>query len=375
MLRANGHRAARASFLLIAGLGLSCAASARDIHVCATCAHTTIQSAVDAAATTGDQIIIATGHYLENVTIAGKSVTLQGSFGGSGLSQVTEVSAAKPGPVFTLGSGVKGDPNMLVAIHNLTVSHGSNIAPAVGGEIFIGGGIYVRAGAYLHLFNSVVTQNFANLGAGIAVISPGAPATTISGCSISDNIASGPRPFGGPGGGIAVSSGSKVSIQQSTIARNQSTDGGGIWADSGSSLTIANTTVTSNTANSYATHVGPAGGNGGGLFAGGDLVISDSIFVYNTTTDEGSGGGIYLSVTDNGPHTITRTTLSHNAATVFGAGIFAGGTAGLTFTLDDSYVIQNLAFAGIWTDKVSLVITNSFVRENVGGDICTAGTC
>jgi hypothetical protein len=58
---------ARVGIILLVGTGMSHIATARDIHVCSTCAHTSIQSAVDDAAATGDVIDIGAGRYAGNV--------------------------------------------------------------------------------------------------------------------------------------------------------------------------------------------------------------------------------------------------------------------------------------------------------------------
>src|SRR5947208_6950484 len=101
-------------FLLISGTGLANVASANTIHVCATCAHTSIQAAVNDALS-GDSIAIAAGRYVENVTIQGKSLTLNGAPTGS-----TTVAGTGRGPVFTLGSGTAGDTPQLITLRWLT---------------------------------------------------------------------------------------------------------------------------------------------------------------------------------------------------------------------------------------------------------------
>src|SRR5256885_1633039 len=128
-------------------------AAANTIHVCSTCAHTLIQAAVNDAAS-GDVIEIAAGRYVENVTIAGKALALTGQSAGS-----TFVYAAGRGPVFTLGSGLPADPALLITIRGVTISHGNHT-----GGTGVGGGVQVRAGAYLHLEKSTVTENTATLG-------------------------------------------------------------------------------------------------------------------------------------------------------------------------------------------------------------------
>jgi hypothetical protein len=368
MLIETTHRA-RMGILLCVATGLSFAANAKTINVCATCQYTKIQSAVNAAAS-GDLISIAAGAYAENITIAGKQLTLSGATGGVG--GITEVSAAGRGPVFTLGSGVSGSPNLLVEIDNLTISHGNHT-----GGTGVGGGIQVRAGSYLHLFNSVVTGNFATSGAGIGVNSPGAPQTTISSCSINNNVANGPRPGGGPGGGILVLTGSSVSIDQSTIANNTSTGGGGVYATAGTSVTITNTTVTGNAAHAFGTRVGSKDGGGGGLETLGDVTISDSFFLSNLADGEFGGGAIYMTLFDSGPHSVTRTVVSHNNSISggVGGGIEAVGNPGLSWTLDQSYVVQNLGYFGVWSQaSLTVVVTDTLVADNANGDeLCTQG--
>ena len=81
LLRATGRFALlAASAVLLAGTFTS-PARAATITVCASgCDYTTIQAAVDAAAT-GDTISVAAGTYTGNVTI-GKAVTLEGAKAG-----------------------------------------------------------------------------------------------------------------------------------------------------------------------------------------------------------------------------------------------------------------------------------------------------
>ncbi len=119
--------------LLIAGGGWCGTAGAGTIQVCATCSHKTIQSAVNAAVD-NDTINIAAGIYTENVTIAGKAVALNGA--GGVTNGGTLVAAAGRGPVFTLGSGVTGDPNKVVVMSGMIISGGNH-----NGGTGVGGGI------------------------------------------------------------------------------------------------------------------------------------------------------------------------------------------------------------------------------------------
>jgi len=98
---------AQITTVLFSAAAFSQAGYANTLHVCATCAHKTIQSAVNDAAS-GDTVAVAAGRYVENITARGKSLTIQGAG-----SPTTSVVAAGRGPVFTLGSGAAGDPNYL----------------------------------------------------------------------------------------------------------------------------------------------------------------------------------------------------------------------------------------------------------------------
>jgi len=357
-------------------------AAANTIHVCQTCPHTTIASAVNDAAS-GDSIVIAAGRYTENVTVEGKSLSLMGATGGA--NGVTEVYAAKPSPVFTLGSGVAGATPELIEMHNLVIAHGNHA-----GGTGVGGGVQVRAGAYLHLYDSVVTQNLAIVGGGIGVNSPGAPQTLISACLIDDNSASGTYgngPWGVGGGGVWVSTGSSVSIQASTITRNVSTSGAGIFTDTGTQLSISNSVISNNTANRFHTHYGGEGGDGGGVLASGSLSISGSSFINNVAnTGDVGGGGLFIEMNPGDTHTISQTIFAHNFVPGGGDNGYGGGIAAFNpsaspypvLTLDLDYVVENsapLGAGGIWANNVTLALTNTTVKDNVGGQICTNSGC
>jgi hypothetical protein len=364
------------SLIVIAVLALCQTVAANTIHVCPTCSHTIIQAAVNDALS-GDTVMIAAGSFAENVTIEGKKLTLQGAVGGT--SGLTEVHAVGAHPVFTLGSGVAGATPELIEIHNLVISGGNHT-----GGTGVGGGVQVRAGAYLHLYDSAVTQNVAPRGAGIGVDSPGAPQTLISGCQIDHNNANGKYQGGG---GISIGTGSAVSIQGSTVTQNVSFDGGGALSDTGSQLTITDSIFSGNTSLVFGTKVGPTGGGGGGLYTNGSLSISGGTFVNNIADGEGQGGGgltIFLAPGDT--HVIANTIIAHNGLTTdelegLGGGIAAFGGApqsNSVLTLNSVYVVENTAApnggGGIFTDGVTLALANTTVKDNVGGQICDNNT-
>ena len=341
----------------LGGLGFATAALGNTIHVCSSCAHTSIQSAVNDAAS-GDTIDVAAGRYSENITVAGKILTLVGQ-----SAATTLVYGAARGPVFTLGSGATSDVPMLVTIQQLTISGGNHT-----GGTGVGGGIQVRGGAYLHLENSTLTANVASSGAGIGIDSPGAPVTTISGCLIDGNFTSAVFP-GGPGGGIVVKSGSLATITGSIITRNTAISGGGVFAWEGSSLSITGSTIASNSAYAVSTHSGSSGGGGGGVEAHGAVSIASTYLLNNTASGEDGGGGLALYAAQNAVTTVSNTIIAQNSSGD-GAGILEYGG---TLRLENSYVVQNSGY-GIW-GNFTLVNDGSTVKDNLLGNICVDTDC
>lgn len=359
MTHCTHRRIERASMFIAAVCAATYAtsASANTIHVCSTCAHTTIQTAVSDAAS-GDTIAIAVGRYVENITIVGKALTLVGQSAGS-----TFVYAAGRGPVFTLGSAAPADPALLITIRGITISHGNHL-----GGTGVGGGVQVRAGSYLHLENSTVTENTAISGAGVGVDSPGAPVTTISGCLIDGNTASATG-FTGPGGGVLARTGSTVSIQNTFITRNSARNGGGVYGWEGSSLSIAGTTISGNSAIAIPTRFGLTGGGGAGIEAHGVLSVASSYLMNNDSEGEEGGAGIALYSNAAQTTTVSNTIIAQN---IGGPGGGISGYGG-SLALQASYVVQNQG-VGVWGNLL-LTNTGSTIKDNTQGDICLNNFC
>ena len=349
-------------------------ADAGTILVCSTCNHTTIQSAVNDAVD-NDTIKILPGRYVENVTASGKSLTFLGAETGAPRG-ATMVMAAGRGPVFTLGSGVAGDPAKQMLLVALTISGGNH-----NGGSGVGGGVQVRAGAWLRLVGCTVRGNYSIFGGGVGIDSPGAPASAISGSLIPDNDAPGTPNSTGFGGGVFVAQGSTVGIQDTTIARNDSGGGGGIYGAPGSNVNVATTTITQNRSDRTSAPASFTDGDGGGMETRGDFTISDSDFVGNTSFGNNGGGGLAITINDSGPHTIVRTTFSHNTVAgenppLRGGGILAFAATTGTYSIDHSYIEQSQAGGGIWNDSnVTAVITNSVISDNAGGNVCSPSGC
>jgi hypothetical protein len=354
-------------------------ATATDIHVCAAgCPHSTIQGGVNAAAS-GDRILIHPDHrYVETVTIQGKSLSLfSSSVAGIGSGNV-DVAGPGRGPVFVLGSGTATTTYEHVTLGSMTISGGSHF-----GGTGVGGGVQVRQGAYLTMYSSTVTRNYASRGGGVGINTPGGPASALINCSITGNEAS-------SGGGVYVAQNSNAIINESTISQNLASDGGGVLSESTSTLSADHTSVSGNHVHGSCDR-GPtgtqrncAGGTGGGLWVGSQLTLTDSTITLNSSDAEGSarGGGLYIVLGAN--QTLTRTVINENSifGDLYGAGgaIFAASTnPAALLTLTNVYVVNNSDdsnpssnSAGIF-NQGTLSLSHATIADNVPGN-CMGGT-
>jgi fibronectin-binding autotransporter adhesin len=182
-----------------------------------------------------------------------------------------------------------------------------------------GGGVHATGDFNLNITNSIISGNTATgKGGGISVSHYGTGndvTLKITGGQISDNFAIG---FVSYGGGLYVDGTGDVTITGTKITGNTASGtnadfGGGMDLLTSGKVTLSSLTVTDNTAVS--------GGSGGGLVVKNTqmLSITKGLFSGNSA---GVGGGIYADATG----TIIGTTISGNAATQIGGGLFYGGT-------------------------------------------------
>jgi hypothetical protein len=343
---------------------------ANDIHVCATCAHKTIQSAVNDAAST-DRVYVADGRYVENVTVTGKALEILGVPGR------TFVVAAGRGPVFTLGSSTS-EPNGPYPIHmkDLYITGGNHF-----GGTEQGGGVQVRPGAYLFLSNSTLTGNHAASGGGISITGDpahlGDPAyqTTISDCYIHNNTATVTGSAGGTGGGVAVQTG-RVLIENSSITENQANEGGGVYeAPAAFHLQINGSYINLNTAGSWEQPTG----RGGGISAYSGLSTTALMVAQNWAHGPDGGGGLYFNFNGSsafgGESWILGATIVGNSVETQdeAGGMMLTGSKATPLMINDTYVIANSG-AGVVNRLIInasnfLVVNNAFA-QCVGGNGC-----
>lgn len=223
-------------------------------------------------------------------------------------------------------------------------------------------------GAFAHLQGIIAVSNIANAaGAGIYINTPGAPTTTIKGCSVHNNKVDQAR-IEYMGGGISIVS-SDVSIDSSTITRNIIPNwggGGGISSGPGGSggivahVTITSSSIVDNTADLGA-GVGFDGENGG------SLTISKSDISRNNGNSLGGG------LDTLGQTTVSDTIIGRNVSHE-GGGIFSGGPG--TLTLKNDYIVQNTGTPGTGgvNSNNPIVLSHTLIKDNVPND-CTGAGC
>jgi hypothetical protein len=232
------------------------------------------------------------------------------------------ISSASPGTTLTVTGTCNGN---FVISQNLTLKGtGTAILSGLSGTV-----LQVAAGATVSVSNLTITGGTAaspsDTGGGIW----SAGTLTVSGSTISGNVA------GDPGSGGIYNAGT-LTLDNSTITDNTmagNSDGAGI--SNAGTATIRNSSISGNHASV-----------GGGIlnYPAGVLILSNSS-VSNNIAEPGEGGGIYNA---GGSVRITSSTISGNFG-IYGGGIFSVGGA---VTLRDSTITGNTTvFAGGGVDN------------------------
>jgi len=279
--------------LVLALLTVSAQAATLTVDATGGGDYLSIQSAIDAAAS-DDRLVINSGTYMENISINGKDLTLEGA----GSTTVT-----------IWGDGT----DVALSITGATVSVGG--LAVMNGE----GGIEISGGS-----------------------------ATLSGLLVSEN--SGPS----NGGGIAALDSATIVLSDSEIKRNSAQRGGGLYVGEGSSMNVSDTTISRNTATSYgggAYALGnlffdtsiidsnTASADGGGVYASGNLVIQATTLEANSAG--GSGGGVYA--TEKIPDLYLCEVFGNSAVNGGGVAIIDASAGGVNFRIRGCDLAYNTA--------------------------------
>jgi len=213
-----------------------------------------IQDALDKAVA-GNEIIVSTGRYNENIIISRK-ITLRGTSPSdpntiddtiiSGVlesvsdPQLPYASTVSLATTLAAGTTVKG----------LTITNGigyldNNNTPNDPDDDFLkGGGLFSAYNNDVSIINCNITTNTADLGGGIAL--QNCNKAIVAGCRVMNNVCTGDQ---SNGGGIFIMDCDDAAIGSSIIADNTTTgNGGGIYAASSNKLALNFCTIADNTA-------------------------------------------------------------------------------------------------------------------------------
>jgi hypothetical protein len=290
-------------------------------------------------------------------------------------SKISENSAERGGGIYNWASGTVNLADSDVSgnaagggggIYNTSnLSHISLINTILSGNSSAasGAGIYNDLGTITLSSGSMVSANTAGQ-AGGGIYSGGS--LTITDGAIIGNVASGEH---ANGGGIYNQGNS--TLTRSTISENMVVNGGGggIYNRS-NQLVLVESTVSNNKSISVG---GTA--DGGGMWNGGTLAVTDSAISNNTTS--GRGGGIHNNVATL---TLVNSTISDNASASGGGGIWnSSNYYGGTVRLLHCVISGNVAETGAGVQNHgSLVQDDCRISDNIsngdGGGIYNSGS-
>ena len=392
-------------------LGGSPMGFASVIHVPAD--QPTIQAGI-AAASEGDTVIVACGHYYEHDITMNPGVTLTSA---TGLADCVTVDAQSLGRVFYCGSDVDDS----AAIIGFTITHGyleEEWATAMGA------GIYCHYDASPTVANCRFFQNTATGGgysSGAGMYCNYGSSPTLTDCTFEENASAAPAARGGGiagsgsfptltdctflyntarrGGAMCWESNSTITLTECTFSHNTVyaasgpyPDGGAICCEGGTEAVLTACTFSDNFATRSAGAVfcpgggrltfvdcafsdNFAGNNGGGICTEGNTTLSltGCAFLSNTAGSDG-GGACFMSPTSA---TVTDCVFSENSAA--GGGGLRGSTSapfltGCTFSLNAAtYDGGGAHFLGASPTLTNCTFAGNSASSHGSGLFCYAG--
>ncbi len=354
---------------------LAPAASASPTTVCVghgPGCHSSIQAGVNAAHP-GDTVLLGPGTFAGSVEID-KSIRLSGA--GAGATRI-----AGGGPVLTLGAP---DSASEPAIHidHLSVMRGKTSSSADGGNVALGGGIYIPAGkdgalgATVTIADAVVADNEA------------APRSTVP--SNNASCPGGPCPFAlAAGGGIA--SFGTLTLNRVTVSGNRAdglasdADGGGIYSGQGD-LNVSASVITGNRAIASVPN-GRFAEGGGVMVQGGTLSVRASVVKDNSASltsrlpsfagsdlidMNANAGGIHVG--DGVPTRVSDSILSGNSVSAVDPNGEPAAIDAAMIVNDSPLTMSNTQIVGndvraIYASSEDVGIGGSILEADGGGEI------
>jgi hypothetical protein len=249
--------------------------------------YSSIQAAINAAASSGDEIEVAQGTYHETINFNGKAIKLYSS---SGPALTTIDATGLDASVVTCTSG-EGSGTIL---EGFTITGGSGTVA----DPRRGGGMYNLSSSPT-VTNCIFSSN-TSTGRGGGMCNYGGSNPTVTNCNFSDNT-------GHYGGGMH-NTGSSPTVTNCNFIRNTGYTGGGMSNEFSSNSIVTNCTFISNT----------SGGRGAGMmnFTDSSPTVTNCNFSKNYTVYTGGG----MSNEGSSNSIVTNCTFSGNSAG-YGAGM------------------------------------------------------
>lgn len=259
-----------------------------------------IQAAVDAASS-GDTVAVAVGHYREAVRVAGKGLALLGGFSGA----------------TSYGGGTNGDFTTRSTIPSATWIEGTSAAPVVR--------LTDAPGSTLDGFRITGGQH------GVLVDDAAWP-SIVADVAISHNLIEGNGSTTEHGGGINAL-GQRLRIVANTIRGNVGANAGGVYLHNCSDVLVDGNLVEGNIGHHD---------HGGGLVINGSGIVSRNVFRSNRigeTVGYGWGGGVLVVEAHEAPALLQHNVFTDNYAPGAGGAVFVD--EGATATLDHELIVGN----------------------------------
>ncbi len=358
----------------------------------------TITAALAQIAVTGGDIWVASGEYIENLTVQQPYIHLFGGFAGSETAP-SERPAGSPSPSVidadSLATGVifSAPGFETCTLDSFRVQNGMAVfgggiyclmsSPLINGcnitantASYTGGGLFAYYSSPV-IQNSVLSANYSGGAAGGIGMTFSTPA--ITGCRITNNGAS------GNGGGIVASETDPV-ISNCDISGNLATgSGAGVYCVS-TGARIVDNIFSGNSSDGAGANGGAIAGvsfrgeitgntvSGNGARSGGGIYLQSPASarlerntVVSNTAGQGSGGGIYAA---EGSLIIAGNLVANNTAATSGGGLYcAGGSANIV----NNTLAQNAGAAALVL-PASGAVANNIVALNSSGVSGNAGT-
>ena len=318
-----------------------------------------------AAAGDGDSLLVETTTYIGSALTVDEGIAMYGAWN----SNFTSRDLASGKTTIDLNSTINVISAAPVRIDGFIIQDGggSPQLPPVAGDY--GGGIFALN---------------ANL--------------TVANCELRANVLSSGGTYGAGGGVYA--SGSVVDFHDNVFADNEARQGGAIYLDNcsgslsdnaftdnqirlatgspgGGALYVVNSSslsVVDNTFDGNSSNDGSSpSGNGGAVHVKSStgVALSGGTFSYNTTSANGSGGGVYI---DSAAVTISGVVFDRNQSTFFGGAVSCNGASIMSMTECDVLWNTSLLGGGVYasTGVEAFIDHNLFVGN---GATVSAGGC